>query len=57
MKANLKLLKGLVIAAIVYTVVCIIASLFWGLEWICAIIGALMIFSTYYNLKYHQKHQ
>ena len=57
MKPNLKLLKGLVIAAIVLTAVCILASLFGGLEWRFAIIGALLIISTVYNLKYHQKHQ
>lgn len=57
MKPNMKLLKGLVIAAVVLTVVCILASLFGGLEWRFAIIGVLLVFATVYNLKYYQKHQ
>ena len=57
MKPNIKLLKGLVIAAIVLTVVCFIATLLGGLDWIFVIIGVLLVFATVYNLKYYQKHQ
>lgn len=57
MKPSIKLLKGLVIAAVVLTVVCLIATLLGGLDRIFVILGVLLVFSTVYNLKYHQKHQ
>ena len=57
MKPNIKLLKGLVIAAIALTVVCFIATLLGGLDWIFVIIGVLLVFATVYNLKYYQKYQ